>query len=244
VVALSTTRAGGFSSGPYRALNLAHHVGDQPSLVDANRALLSGFLPAGTRVCWLNQVHGVKVVKAGCVDATIVRSADASWTDQPGVACAVMTADCLPVLFCDVDGSCVAAAHAGWRGLQAGVLEATVAAMGIDPGRLMAWLGPAIGPARFEVGGEVREAFLAAAELAERAAVQSCFLPSAGHDGHFFADLYALARCRLRVAHVAGIYGGGYCTYDEDRRFFSYRRDRTTGRMATLIALGPELEKR
>ncbi len=131
----------------------------------------------------------------------------------------------------------IGAAHAGWRGLRAGVLEATVAAMGVDPGRLVTWLGPAIGPTRFEVGPEVRDAFLVATEGEERAAFEACFLPAAGRDGHFLADLYALARCRLRAAGVVQVYGGGCCTCDDEKRFFSYRRDGITGRMATLVAL-------
>ncbi len=242
VLALSTTRAGGHSQPPYRGFNLALHVGDQPDAVEANRALLMSGLPGGTRVCWLDQVHGVQVVKADGAGLASQPSADASWSDQSGVACAVMTADCLPVLFCGADGSCVAAAHAGWRGLQAGILEATVAAMGVDPTQLLAWLGPAIGPARFEVGGEVREAFLETAGGAERAAVNACFSP-AERGGHFLADLYALARCRLRALGLTGVYGGGRCTFEESQHFFSYRREHTTGRMATLVALGPELEK-
>lgn len=239
VIALSTTREGGHSRPPYDGLNLAHHVGDLPEAVAANRALLAARLPAGTRVCWLNQVHGVRVVAADEADLEAPPDADASWSERTGMACAVMTADCLPVLFCAADGSRVAAAHAGWRGLQAGVLEATVAAMESAPGRLMAWLGPAIGPARFEVGPEVRRGFLDAAGTAERAGIEACFQPAAARPGYFLADLYALARCRLRAAGVTAVHGGGFCTYDDERRFYSYRRDGTTGRMATLVALRP-----
>ena len=242
VLALSSTRLGGHSQPPYRGFNLALHVGDQPRAVAANRALLLGELPANTHVCWLNQVHGVQVVKADVGEGDSPPSADASWSDQPGVGCAVMTADCLPVLFCAADGSRVAAAHAGWRGLQAGILEATVAAMGVGAGQLMAWLGPAIGPARFEVGGEVREGFLTAGSASERAALDACFSPAA-RPGHFLADLYGLARIRLAAAGLTRVYGGGRCTYEESQHFFSYRRDHETGRMATLVALRPALEK-
>ena len=243
VIALSTTRVGGHSAAPYRGFNLAHHVGDAPDAVTANRALLSSQLPEASRVCWLDQVHGVTVVKANGVDFGAPATADASWSDQPGVVCAVMTADCLPVLLCDAKGSRVAAAHAGWRGLQAGVLEAAVAAMGVPPGQLMAWLGPAIGATRFEVGPEVRDAFLAEVDPVEFAEVAGCFAPSVERERHFFADIYALARQRLKKAGVSALYGGGLCTFEDDQRFFSYRRDGITGRMASLIALRPELEK-
>jgi YfiH family protein len=244
VVALSTTRLGGYSEAPYNEFNLAQHVGDLPDAVASNRALLAARLPGSARLCWLDQVHGSDVVKANDMNAATIVSADASWSDRPGVVCAIMTADCLPVLLCAVDGSCVAAAHAGWRGLQAGVLEATVTATGADAGRLIAWLGPAIGPARFEVGPEVREAFLAVADTGERDAVAAAFSPSDGRAGHYRADLYALARQRLASAGVAAVYGGEYCTFEERTRFFSYRRDHTTGRMATVIALTAQLEKR
>jgi YfiH family protein len=237
VVALSTTRSGGHSRGPYAGFNLARHVGDRPEDVEANRQLLSGWLPPGTRISWLEQVHGARVVRAEDVDSALLPEADASYSDRPGVACAVLTADCLPVLFCAADGGCVGAAHAGWRGLRSGVLEATVAAMGVEPAHLITWLGPAIGPARFEVGPEVRDAFLTGAAGEEHAAVEACFLPAAGRDDHYLADLYALARCRLRAAGVVRIYGGGCCTYNDEKRFYSYRRDGITGRMATLVAL-------
>ncbi len=242
VIALSTTRRGGHSEAPYDGFNLARHVGDLPEMVESNRDLLTGLLPAGTRICWLDQVHGRDVVKADAVDVRPV-SADASWSDRPGVACAIMTADCLPVLLCDVDGKRVAAAHAGWRGLQAGVIEAAVAAIGVPPARVIAWLGPAIGPARFEVGPEVRDAFLQVAVPGERHTVAAAFSPSEQRPGHWHADLYALARQRLRAAGVPDVYGGGFCTYEDRDRFFSYRRDRTTGRMATLITLSAQLEK-
>ncbi len=228
VRALVTTRAGGVSVGPYASLNLGTHVGDDAKAVAANRARLSAHLPSSP--CWLEQVHGVAVVDASVV--TGVPVADAAFARQPGVVCAVMTADCLPVLLCDEAGSVVAVAHAGWRGLHAGVVEATIAAMEVAPSRLMAWLGPAIGPTAFEVGDEVRAAFVGAASEDVAA-----FQAHAG--GKWLADLYALARARLARAGVLNVTGGEYCTYREPEQFFSYRRDHVTGRMASLIWLEP-----
>lgn len=227
VGALSTTRSGGVSLAPYRSLNLGTHVGDHPDAVAENRARLRAHLPA--EPCWLEQVHGVEVVDAARVEG--VPRADAAISRQPGVVCAVMTADCLPVLLCDQSGSVVGAAHAGWRGLHAGVIEATVRAMGVAPSGLMAWLGPAIGPRAFEVGDEVRSAFVQEDAQAARA-----FAP-AGEPGKWLADLYALARLRLMRLGVEQISGGEACTYSESERFFSYRRDGVTGRMASLIWL-------
>lgn len=236
VLALSTTRLGGQSRPPYASFNLAHHVGDDPLAVNANRALLARELPPGSAVQWLNQVHGARVIPAGRDGA--LPEADASFTAESGIACAVMTADCLPVLFCTRAGDRVAAAHAGWRGLVGGVLEATVAAMGAAPAEIMAWLGPAIGPGAFEVGPEVREAFLAAAG-GDQQATDRCFLPSATRSGHYLADLYGLARIRLHLAGIGDIYGGDFCTFDDFERFYSYRRDGETGRMASLVMLRP-----
>lgn len=236
VFALSTTRQGGFSLPPYDSFNLAQHVEDDVALVAANRELLVRALPSGAQVQWLNQVHGVHVVQA--LQDVAYPQADASWSTQACAVCAVMTADCLPVLFCTRSGDRVAAAHAGWRGLLDGVLEATLEALAAPPGELLAWLGPAIGPGAFEVGEEVRDAFLAV-QGADQQAIESCFQPSAGRSGHYFADLYALARIRLHAAGITALYGGDYCTYSDSRRFFSYRRDGQTGRMASLIALRP-----
>lgn len=238
LVALSTLRAGGSSRTPYASLNLATHVGDDPLAVAANRARLAERLPPGCQVQWLEQVHGSRVVAADPA-ANVIPEADACWTRTPGLACAVLTADCLPVLFCDREGSVVAAAHAGWRGLLAGVLERTVEAMGERPERLLAWLGPAIGPAAFEVGPEVRERFLAAGANADHGPISHCFAPAAGRPGHYLADLYALARVRLAALGIHRVAGGGWCTHGDPAHFFSYRRDGTTGRMATLIALAP-----
>lgn len=230
VKALSTTRQGGVSSAPFDSLNLGHHVGDDPAAVTANRAALLDTLPPGTKIQWLEQVHGTDVIQATGADS--YPKADASICRQPGIACAIMTADCLPVLLCNRAGTTVAAAHAGWRGLLNGILEATIATMGEPPGELLAWLGPAIGPNAFEVGPEVQAAFTAHA-----AASDSCFLASPNRDGHFLADIYSLARQRLTSAGVSAVYGGAECTLTDAPRFFSYRRDGQTGRMATLIQL-------
>lgn len=226
VKALQTLRQGGESQGPYASLNLGDHVGDAPAVVQENRMRVSQWL--GAAPLWLNQVHGTEVVDAHRAHAGV--SADAAFTQASGVACAVMTADCLPVLFCDEAGSVVAAAHAGWRGLCDGVLEKTVLAMGVPANRILAWLGPAIGPLAFEVGGEVRSAFMAAHPSAESAFKQ-------GKPGKWLADLEMLARRRLELLGLAGIYGGGMCTYSDAQRFFSYRRDGVTGRMASFIWL-------
>lgn len=228
VRAVSTTRQGGASEPPYDSLNLAGHVGDAAAAVQENRRRLRRQLHLPAEPLWLEQVHGARVVEVGA--SAPQPSADASFSRRPGAVCAVMTADCLPALFCDLDGSVVAAAHAGWRGLAGGVLEATVAALGVDPARLLVWLGPAIGPGAFEVGAEVREAFVAGHAQAATAFV-------AQPDGRWLADLYALAGIRLRAAGVTAIHGGGFCTFSERERFYSFRRDRVTGRMASLIWL-------
>ena len=235
VRALTTLRTGGASSGPYHSLNLGDHVGDDPHPVAQNRQLLSGLLPGADNLCWLQQVHGTEVIEAGELPGP--PRADASWSRTRGQACVVLTADCLPVLFCSRSGDVVAAAHAGWRGLLAGVLEQTIAAMGVEDGDLLAWLGPAIGPGAFEVGAEVRSAFLGAAPSGQREQVEACFAPSPHTPGRFLADLYALARQRLAPLGPGAVFGGGYCTFTDAQRFFSYRRDGGTGRMASLIFL-------
>ena len=236
VLALSTTRQGGRSVAPYASFNLAHHVEDEALAVEANRAILAAALPGDATIQWLNQVHGTEVVEAGPDDGPCPE-ADAVWSCQPRMACAVMTADCLPVLFCTASGDRVAAAHAGWRGLLGGVLEATAAALAVSPDGLLAWLGPAIGPQAFEVGAEVREAYLAAASATESAGIAACFVPNPANPRHYFADIYALARIRLRAIGLTRVYGGGWCTCSDQQRFFSYRRDGCTGRMASLILL-------
>ena len=226
VHALITTRLGGVSLGPYAGFNLGLGVGDDPGAVAANRAILRRSLPA--EPLWLRQVHGVTVVDAAT--AAPLTSADASFARRAGVVCAVQVADCLPVLLCDRGGTVVAAAHAGWRGLCRGVIEQTVATMRAKAGDVVAFLGPAIGPGSFEVGPEVRAAFV---ERDPRAG--ECFAPGTGD--RCFADLYSLARQRLSALGVTEIHGGGYCTLRDPERFFSYRRDGVTGRMAALIWL-------
>ncbi len=235
VRAFSTTREGGVSVAPYASLNLGLHVGDEAGAVRQNRRRLTECLPGSTELSWLEQVHGTDVVSASAGGR--VARADAQWSDHPGIACAVLTADCLPVLLCTVAGDRVAAVHAGWRGLAGGVVEAAVDAMRVDPGTLLAWLGPAIGPAAFEVGAEVRDAFLCAAGAAAEATA-AAFRP--GRDGRFQADLYALARLRLAAVGVTAVYGGNLCTYLHEKMFYSYRRDGTTGRMASVITLVPD----
>lgn len=227
VRALVSTRTGGFSRPPYDSLNLGGHTGDDPERVADNRRRLreAAALPSGP--VWLRQVHGTRVVAAHAVEG--VPEADGSWTDRPGVVCAVLTADCLPVVLCDQDGPRVAALHAGWRGLAGGILEAGVSALG-GPGGLMAWLGPAIGPEAFQVGDDVRQAFLARDDGAG-----PCFRADA--QGRWRADLYTLAARRLAAAGVQAVYGADHCTWSDAGRFFSYRRDGETGRMATLIWL-------
>jgi YfiH family protein len=258
VRAFVTTRNGGVSAGPYAGansgggLNLGLRAGDEPAAVMENRRRVLEL--TGAPVAWLEQVHGAKVEDAGSViDRCGAASpsqdpvqADASVTDRTGVVCVVMVADCLPVLFCDAAGRAVGAAHAGWRGLAAGIVEKTAARVtalaGGDPATLHAWLGPAIGPTAFEVGGDVLEAFTAASDSAHRDQTAAAFVPKSGAGvGHkkYLADLYALARLRLTGAGVPrhNIQGGTHCTVSEPERFYSYRRDRVTGRMAAMIWL-------
>jgi YfiH family protein len=220
-------REGGVSEPPYDTLNLASHVGDNPDHVTGNRRLLRDALALPADPVWLEQVHGTRVVRA---DAADDRRADAAVAMAPGQVCAVMTADCLPVLFATGDGQTVAAAHAGWRGLLGGVLEATVEAMQAAPRGIMAWLGPAISQEHFEVGDEVRQAFI---DLDPSAAI--AFIANAR--GRWQADLYRLARQHLNRAGIDAIYGGDHCTYRERDLFFSHRRDARSGRMASLIWL-------
>ena len=220
-----TTRAGGVSADPFVSLNLGDHVGDDPVAVAKNRQRLVSLL--GCRPAWLSQVHGVAVAEAS---PDLLVEADASWSATPGVACAIMTADCLPALFCDRAGTRVAAAHAGWRGLAAGVLEASVAALGCPPSEVLVWLGPAIGPQAFEVGGEVRAAF-----MAHDPAAADAFRVVPGTNDTWLGDLYLLARQRLARVGVTAIHGGGLCTVSDAQRFYSFRRDRVTGRMASVI---------
>jgi YfiH family protein len=228
VAACSSTRAGGVSLPPYDSLNLGAHCGDDLVHVEENRARMfaAGGLPS--KPVWLEQVHGKEVLTltGGSYDS---KRADASYSNIPGLVCAIMTADCLPVLFCNRAGTEVAAAHAGWRGLCEGVLEETFACFADQPENIMAWLGPAIGPTAFEVGPEVREAFMAKDARADKA-----FRP-AGEK--YYADIYQLARQRLANVGVEHVYGGDRCTFSQKDDFFSYRRDKMTGRMASFIWL-------
>lgn len=225
VRACVTTRSGGVSLAPYDSFNLGEHVEDDPQAVAKNRQRLLSQL--GCKPAWLRQVHGIAVAPAAPGE---VLEADASWTATPGVACTIMTADCLPALFCDRAGTRVAAAHAGWRGLAGGVLEATLDALAVAPEDVLVWLGPAIGPQAFEVGAEVREAFVAVHPQAAEA------FGFSANPGRYMADLYQLARIRLAARGVTAVYGGDFCTYS-DPRFYSYRRAPRTGRFASLIWL-------
>lgn len=237
VHAVSTTRNGGVSRGAYASFNLGAHVGDDPRAVAENRLALRSELNLPHEPFWLTQVHGTRVAAAdagrhGEPDGGFASpEADAAVARAPGYGCVIMTADCLPVLFCDRAGSAVAAAHAGWRGLVAGVLENTLAAMQVPAEEILAWLGPAIGPQAYEVGDEVRAAFVRVDREADQA-----FEPHG--EGKWLCDLYQLASQRLRRAGVTRVYGGGLCTYSAPDRFFSYRRAGTCGRMAALIWRG------
>jgi YfiH family protein len=232
VRAFVTERYGGASEGRYAALNLATHVGDAPAAVAANRARLLSSVPLPAEPRWLEQVHGIAAVDLDRAGAALP-PADAVVTGRAGVVCAVLTADCLPVLLCDRAGTRVGVAHAGWRGLLHGVLPSAVAALGADPADVLAWLGPAIGARAYEVGAEVRDAFLAA-----DAGAAAHFAPNA--HGRWQADLYGLARASLRGAGVRAVSGGGFCTFTESERFFSHRREAPCGRMATLIWMTAE----
>ena len=223
--AASTLRGPVYSQGAYRGLNLGTHVGDNPETVARNREHLAKSLRLRQAPAWLDQVHGIRCIEA---QPGVRSEADASYTRDAEVPCIVMTADCLPVLFATRDGSAVGAAHAGWKGLAGGVLEATLEALGTT--EVLAWMGPAIGPESFEVGPEVRKAFLERHPDADDAFNKTA-------KDRYHADLYRLARLILTQAGIApeSIFGGGRCTYRESDDFYSYRRDRTTGRMATLI---------
>ena len=226
VRAFTTTRIGGFSQGQWGQLNLGTSCGDDPGHVRQNQELLQSLLPSGPR--WLKQVHGNRVLNWNEADAA-EPEADAVTSHQARQVCAILTADCLPVLFCNREGTQVAASHAGWRGLAGGVLEATISALACAPGDLMAWLGPAIGPGVYKVGVEVYESFMSLDS--ENA---GAFKPSGNRR---LADLYKLARLALARAGVEQVSGGRYCTYSEPDKFFSYRRDSVTGRMASIIWL-------
>jgi polyphenol oxidase len=229
VKALQTTRIGGVSQKPYASLNLGAHVNDDGIAVAKNRQLLSPYLPS--EPVWMNQVHGLEVIDAA--HSTCLPDADASFTMQANVVCVAMTADCLPVLLCDKAGTVVAAVHAGWRGLCDGVIEAAVNKLPVEKSEILAWLGPAIGPEAFEVGDEVRQQFLQHDSQAEQAFKQN--------GGKWLCNMYLIAKQRLNKLGVTQIYGGSinedFCTYTDEARFFSFRRDNVTGRMASLIWL-------
>lgn len=226
VKAFITTRAGGFSRGPYASFNVSARVGDDPDAVERNLELLRSTLPADP--VWLHQVHGAEVVDA--TSAPPFAAADASVTRVRHVVCVVTTADCMPVLLAHRGGDAAGVAHAGWRGMAAGVIEATLAQLDVPAAETMAFLGPAISSRAFEVGRDVYDAFVNNDNEAGAA-----FTPTAA--GKFHADLYALARLRLARAGVHDVYGGDFCTYADPARFYSYRRDHITGRMAALIWL-------
>lgn len=223
VKAFASTRKGGYSHGPYAGLNLGQHVGDEADKVVSNRRLLPNYQQA----VWLQQVHSARAIYIS--HSSVPRQADAAFTDSAGCMCTVMTADCLPVLLCDKLGQHVAAVHAGWRGLAAGIIENTVQQMPLLPANLMAWLGPAIGPQKFEVGADVRQAFAAHSTAFQQVSASKYLL-----------DIYAVARAKLQQLGIVDIYGGQYCTYSQDALFFSHRRAchqglKSTGRMASCI---------
>lgn len=232
VKAVLTTRQGGYSEAPWDSFNLGLRNGDDSGHVASNRALLNDATGLGQSPQWLHQVHGNTVVEAS-TDG-VEREADAAVSRTPGLAAAVLTADCLPVLFCAGDGRVVASAHAGWRGLAGGVLRNTVDSMRVEPGRILAYLGPAISQAHFEVGPEVKATFLDRAINSEHGKqIDAGFI--AGKGDRLQADIYALARAELNAIGVNAVYGGNYCTYSQSDLFYSYRRDGVTGRMASLI---------
>jgi hypothetical protein len=227
---VTTTRAGGASRGAYASFNLGDHVGDDPEAVRKNRARLREALALPAEPLWLKQVHGTTVVDAATAKAGV--TADGAYTDRKGIVLAVLTADCLPIFLCARDGTLIGLLHAGWRGLAGGIVEAGVRAMGHPGAQLLAHLGPGIGPDSYEVGEDVRTAF-----VARDAEAATAFRPNGSH--RWLADMYALARRRLRALGVTTISGGEHCTYHERERFYSYRRDGVTGRMASLIWIAP-----
>ncbi len=232
VCALSTLRAGGVSAAPYASLNLAAHVGDVPEAVAENRRRLRAAADLPAEPAWLSQVHGAEIadLDAGAAAGAAAGQADGAVTRTPGRVCAILAADCLPILFATESGDAVAAAHAGWRGLAGGVIEAAVRSLAVAPRSLLAWLGPAIGPRHFEIGPDVRDELLRGDPRAGAAFTENA-------RGRYLADLYVLARRRLARLGVERVYGGGECTFSSSDKYFSHRRDGPTGRQATLIWL-------
>jgi polyphenol oxidase len=235
VHAVITCRQGGHSSAPYASFNLGTHVGDDSTAVAQNRAALIQQLELQAAPQWLEQIHGLKVVSAKADD--LVRTADGCYSNQVGQACVVMTADCLPIFLCDSAGTQVAVLHCGWRSLAKGICARGLQKFTAPAQQLLAYLGPAISQAHFEVGIDVLEAFFAGARSAAHAEQIAAAFISASRPLHFYADIYALARAELQALGVTAIYGGDYCTYADEARFFSFRRDGVTGRMASLIWL-------
>jgi len=227
IIAFTTTRIGGVSKGEYQGLNLADHVGDNRVDVEDNRHQLLSICEGLDSIKWLQQVHSITAIEA---EKDHTEPADASYTSQIGIGCAVMTADCLPLLVCHQDGREVAAIHAGWRGLLDGVIESTIHLMKSTPGELLVWLGPAISSQHYEVGPEIHKQFVLHNQQAA-----SAFTPSEGRKNHFMANLYMLAKQRLEALGVNAVYGGDHCTYTDRNQFYSYRRDGKTGRIASLI---------
>ena len=224
--AFSTTRHGGFSQAPFDSLNFGDHVGDDIALVSQNRAQLRQIIQAPEEPLWLKQAHSDHVVNS--LDWQLNIEADAIFSQHRNHVCTIMTADCLPILLCNQQGDTVAAIHAGWRSLAAGIIEKTLRRFQCDSSSIMAWLGPAIGPSQFEVGQDVYDAFCRHSPSASQAF-------KATDNSHYLADIYQLARQRLESQAITAIYGGDFCTVSDEQRFFSYRRDGKTGRMATLI---------
>lgn len=240
VKAAVTTRAGGISEAPYDSFNLASHVGDDPEAVEQNRVFLREAFELPEEPAWLQQTHSDRVVDAASYAGG---DADASYSTVKGKACVVLTADCLPILLCNKQGTWVMAIHAGWQGLAKRIVEASIATYPGEKSDLMAWLGPAIGPQSFEVQSDVIEACTADLSAAQKKIFsKKCFKPVEGKEGYFLGDLYELGRQRLHKCGVQAVYGGNFCTYQDAERFYSYRRDgaggeKATGRMASLIWL-------
>lgn len=233
IVAFTTSRQGGVSNSPYTSFNLATHVGDDSNLVASNRALLKERLSPLLEWQWLDQIHGCDVAVINDAGSTL--TADALMTTRPNLVCCVQTADCLPLFVAAADGSEIAVIHAGWKGLASGVIENTVSRMATSSSSLAVWLGPAIGPCHFEVGGEVKDFFLESEGSSSLlSSMESCFT-SSKNSGKFMADLYAIARLKLSALGVDNVSGGSYCTHCDEDRFFSYRRDGITGRMLHAI---------
>jgi hypothetical protein len=226
IQAVSTSRHGGLSQSPYNTLNLGDHVGDDIDTVTKNRERLAATGRLPNAPLWLNQVHGTDVVIADSWQHG--DNGDAISSCSPNQVCAIMTADCLPILLCNKQGDQVAAIHAGWRGLAAGIVEKTLRHFNCLPNEIIAWLGPAIGPQKFEVGHDVFEAFTLTSPTASKAFQQI-------DSEHFLADIYLLAKQRLNAYGIHAIFGGDRCTVSEPEHFFSYRRDGITGRMASMI---------